>query len=322
MMKPLISCIVGIYNGERFLKQQIESILAQTYSHLEIIIVDDASTDQSYAIALQFASQDPRIKVYKNEYNVGIVPNFLKGTSLASGNYICFCDQDDAWQKDKIQMLHAEFDKHQNATLVYSDLEVCDENLHVIHNSFWKYSKIKPRKGELGSKTLLRNLVPGCSMMFHGKLKPLLVQLPLTAPIMHDHLVFILANHLGSMYYVKRPLLKYRQHASNNIGAYYQTVVNYERIHKELEKKIILLEPIIKINSKKLKRFLAALRDKRWSWLLLDYFMFLRNDTLRDQLLGFFNFLFPKQYEWLKRKIRKNNERKETNPQFSLHNLR
>lgn len=102
---PLISIALCTYNGEKFLEKQLQSILSQTYSNLEVVIVDDQSTDGTEEIVLEFSKADPRIKFFKNPENLGFNKNFEKAISLSKGEYIAISDQDDIWNPEKISML-------------------------------------------------------------------------------------------------------------------------------------------------------------------------------------------------------------------------
>jgi len=98
-----VSVVLGTYNGEAYLREQLDSVLAQTYPFLEIIAIDDGSSDSTVAILKEYAARDTRIKVVVNEQNLGFIRNFEKGCSLATGRWISLCDQDDYWLPDKIK---------------------------------------------------------------------------------------------------------------------------------------------------------------------------------------------------------------------------
>jgi glycosyltransferase involved in cell wall biosynthesis len=108
-IQPLVSVVMCTYNGERFLRAQIGSILTQTYSNLELLIVDDASTDNTVNILEDYRKQDPRIKYFINEKNLGYNKNFEKAILMASGEYIAACDQDDIWAASKIEIMMNEW---------------------------------------------------------------------------------------------------------------------------------------------------------------------------------------------------------------------
>jgi glycosyltransferase involved in cell wall biosynthesis len=105
MQLPLVSIAMCTYNGAKFMAKQLESIINQTYKNLEIVIVDDRSTDDTVAIVEQFAKNDERIKFYQNETNLGFNKNFEKAVNLTTGDYISISDQDDIWLPTKIEDL-------------------------------------------------------------------------------------------------------------------------------------------------------------------------------------------------------------------------
>ena len=98
----LVSVVMTTYNGQEFLGRQLQSILDQTWSNIEIIICDDASSDGTQDIILSFAEKDNRIKYYFNKTNAGVNNNFESGFSKAAGDLIAIADQDDVWKKEKI----------------------------------------------------------------------------------------------------------------------------------------------------------------------------------------------------------------------------
>ena len=102
---PLVSVVLGTYNGEAYLQDQLRSVLAQTYPALEIIAIDDGSRDRTVDILREYAARDPRMRVTVNERNLGFIRNFEKGCRLARGEYIALCDQDDYWFPDKIEKM-------------------------------------------------------------------------------------------------------------------------------------------------------------------------------------------------------------------------
>ncbi len=104
-IRPLVSIVMCTYNGEKFLRAQIDSILSQTYRHLELIIVDDVSTDNTVQITEDFSKTDNRIRYFVNQNNLGYNKNFEKAIGLANGDYIAPCDQDDIWEDTKIEVM-------------------------------------------------------------------------------------------------------------------------------------------------------------------------------------------------------------------------
>ena len=310
--KSLVSVAMAVYNGEKYIKDQIKSILGQTYKNIELIIIDDNSKDRSLEIISDFAKADNRIKVFRNTHNIGVVSNFLKGLSHANGDLICFSDQDDYWLPEKIELLKNMIDKDSSNMLAYSDLEICGDNLSTMHKSFWKASGIRPRKGYVGEAAFLRNIMPGCSVMFRKDIKKILEDIPKPIPCMHDHLVFIVSALSGDIVYSKERLVKYRQHPGNNIGAFYNSTVSNESIINKLEQCINYFECNFEkfrpSNFKRLKTFCGSLRSGGIFLRLscLKYYLFLKKDTLYDKSLGFLECVFPGAYKWLRSKYLKN----------------
>lgn len=122
----LVSIITPLYNGERYIKETIESVQKQTYTDWEMVIVDDGSTDDSQNIVRQMAACDPRIRVYINEKNMGAAATRNQGIQLAQGRYIAFLDSDDLWKSNKLEKQIA-FMTEKNAAFCYSACEVIDE---------------------------------------------------------------------------------------------------------------------------------------------------------------------------------------------------
>ena len=105
---PLVSVVMATYNGERFIGAQLNSILEQTYPNLEVIIVDDGSTDGTANLLKQYAERFNNIRLFFNEQNIGYVRNFEKGMLLAAGEFLALSDQDDIWDKQKLSLLMQE----------------------------------------------------------------------------------------------------------------------------------------------------------------------------------------------------------------------
>src|SRR4051812_10655388 len=117
MICPKVSVVVCTYNGEKFLPQQLNSLISQTYANLEIIISDDHSSDDTVKIAASFQKRDPRIRIHVNESNLGFNKNFEQAFDLSTGDFIAVCDQDDIWKPNKIKDMMSLF--KEETVLVY-----------------------------------------------------------------------------------------------------------------------------------------------------------------------------------------------------------
>ena len=122
----MISIITPNYNCGDYISETIESVLLQTYSNWELIIVDDCSSDDSYKIALDYAKKDSRIKVIRNETNLGTAISRNKALDIAKGDYIAFLDSDDLWEKDKLE-LQLNFMQENNCDFSFSQYDLIDE---------------------------------------------------------------------------------------------------------------------------------------------------------------------------------------------------
>ena len=235
----LISIAMATYNGEKFLSQQLDSILVQTYTNLEIIICDDCSTDATCHILEQYCNMDARIKFFKNEYNLGLVKNFERTFSFCSGEYIALCDQDDIWLPNKIEVL---LQNIKNCDLVHSDAILIDDENSTIQKSFSSYANKDSSKDFLDY--MFSNNVTGCTAMFKKSL--LYDNLPFPNSVhVHDWWLAILAAKKSCIAYVDEPLVLYRQHNNNQIGAtsaYY--IPAYEKRAANLYKHLLLLKTV------------------------------------------------------------------------------
>ena len=302
-MPPLVSIAMAVYNGSRYLEYQVRSIQDQRYSHWELVAVDDASTDDSFQILERMAASDPRIKVYRNKDNIGIVGNFVAALRCSQGQLVCFADQDDVWQGNKLDVLVRLISEDPENMLAYSDLEVCDQALRVTHRSFWKASGIRPRSGAWADFSFLRNIVPGCSMMFRREVRDLLLEVLPKSSFIHDHMAFVLAANRGRIVFSRERLVKYRQHASNNIGAFYPSVADLGRHAEQLRRELGLLRSALRKDFTALDRFLdlSSRKDFFSRVSFLRYYLWLRKDSITDKILGFWECLAPGFYQYCRR---------------------
>lgn len=123
---PLISIVLATYNGTRYLREQLDSVVAQTYPNLEILITDDGSADGTLELLAAYAARHTNIRLLTGQPNVGYIKNFERGCLASRGDFIALCDQDDWWHPQKIEKLYAAIGK---APLIYSDSELGDEHL-------------------------------------------------------------------------------------------------------------------------------------------------------------------------------------------------
>ena len=209
---PDISVVVTTFNGERFLREQLDSILAQTLPPGEIVVVDDGSVDGTMAILEGYATVDPRFRIHRNPENLGYVRNFEKGMRLATGALVALSDQDDVWLPHKLATLRGRLG---DGLIVYSDSELVDEQGRPLGR------RMSDVKNQIGYDSCLMYAVgawaPGHAMLFRRELVEKC--LPFPTLVTHDYWLGFVATCHGAIRYVDEPLVRYRQHRGNAIGA-------------------------------------------------------------------------------------------------------
>ncbi len=208
----LVSIVVATHNGERFLKEQLDSLVQQTYPHIEIIVVDDASSDDTVSILKTYQSRYPHMRFYFNSETIGHVRNFEKGMQLAAGEYIALCDHDDIWMPAKIERLISIIG---DSDLAYCDSELIDDAGKSMKR---KLSDIKNLRGYNSCLPYsIGNSVSGHSCLFHRRL--LQRALPLNESVIHDWWLAFIGALRTEIKYTDEVLVLYRQHDKNLIGA-------------------------------------------------------------------------------------------------------
>ena len=219
----MITVLLAVYNGEKYLSEQIDSILNQTISDIKIVVRDDGSTDSSPQIIDKYLQKHPeRIFVINGEPTGSAAANFGQMLKSVDDDYIMLADQDDVWLPDKAQktldsMLKAENGERDKPVLVHSDLFVTDDNLNIISKSFFDYQRIIPDDLSV-NRLLVQNYVTGCTVMINRALKNKAFPIP-EGVAMHDWWLALTAAAFGSIVTIKTPLIYYRQHSGNQVGA-------------------------------------------------------------------------------------------------------
>ncbi len=193
------------YNGERFLKAQIQSLLQQTWENLEVIISDDCSTDATRTILEKYET-DPRFRITYQPQNLGAIENFELATRQATGEYLAFCDQDDIWLPEKIEKLYNHIG---DSWLAYSDSILIDEDGQSLRKNLSQLRKMRDVKDTRGF--IFSNVVWGHTMLVNKQLIPHV--LPIPAGVPHDIWFAAKATALTGIKYLNAPLTLYRQHS-------------------------------------------------------------------------------------------------------------
>lgn len=220
-----IDILLTTYNGDKYLQEQIDSILNQTYRNWKLIVRDDGSTDNTTKIIEGYRNLIPdRIVVLKDDLgNLGTSNNFAKLLEHSQSDYIMLADQDDIWLPRKIQLTYNKMrhlvEKYGDdmPLLVYTDMKIADANMCVIHDSFWNRIKLDPKRARSLARSLVFNVTSGATIMINRKLRDL--SLPLPADIFfHDSWLGLISTALGKNDYVPEATLLQRIHATNIAG--------------------------------------------------------------------------------------------------------
>lgn len=221
----MIDILLATYNGENYLSQQIDSIITQTCKDWQLLIRDDLSTDNTVNIIKNYARKySDKIRLLEdNKEHLGLVHNFETLLESAQNEFIMFCDQDDIWLPNKIEltlnaMKEAEQASPNTALLIHTDLKVVDEALNPIAESFWKLHRISPERDCRLTKIIYRNIVTGCTVMINKKAKEISMPFPPEVSI-HDWWIAINVAKYGKITHIEAPTVLYRQHTANIIGA-------------------------------------------------------------------------------------------------------
>ncbi len=221
---PSIDVLLATYNGARYLRPQIESILDQEDVSFRILVRDDGSADETPAVIEDYRRTKPdRIIHVSGSDHLGVVGSFASLLREAKAPYAALSDQDDVWVPHKLRTLLGVMrdleSRHGIGTplLVHSDLTVVDETLRERHSSFWRYSGFDPRSTSL-ARLLIKNTVTGCASLVNRALIELALPIP-QAALVHDYWLALVARAAGRVGIVEEPLMAYRQHARNTIGA-------------------------------------------------------------------------------------------------------
>ena len=258
----MIAILLAAYNGEKYLKEQIDSILSQMDRVPEkcgLYVHDDGSTDGTCEILKEFAVSYPgKVELVDGPPQGGSTKNFMYMLGKVDSDYYMFSDQDDVWLPEKIEREYEEIKKLEDfPALVFSDMKVVDEDLKVIDESFYSYSNLNPLRTKL-NELILENVVSGCCMMFNKKLRDMALRYSDLDKIKwHDWWITEIAAAVSGMRtvesnpseyssgtnsgpeiekttisYISDPLMLYRQHGTNAVGA--TEDMSFNRVTKKL----------------------------------------------------------------------------------------
>ena len=228
-----VRILLATYNGEKYIGDMIESILAQDYADWQLVLSDDQSKDATVSILEDYAGKYPdRITHYRSGLHFGNAQgHFLHLLNqFPDAPYIMFCDQDDVWHRNKISATlqkMREIEKPGIPAVVHTDLRVVDGQLQEMHPSFLGYSGLSGERMAL-KQLLVQNVVTGCTMMVNRSLAELAnAHMPAGKILMHDWWLAMVGAAMGTIGFLDQATIDYRQHGNNTVGAKNTKSISY-----------------------------------------------------------------------------------------------
>lgn len=225
MRRMLMSVAMCTYNGADFLPAQLVSIAEQTRTPDELIICDDASTDQTRSLLESFArTSSIPVSLYFSDQNTGSVKNFERAIRLCTGDVIALSDQDDVWHAEKLALIEQEFQRNPAVGLVFSDAELVDESLKPLNRRVWEavgfdaHKQKLIRSGKSLDVLITGWTVTGATMAFRSAYVKLALPIPTNIAMIHDGWIALTIAAVAEVAFIEQPLIKYRQHERQQIG--------------------------------------------------------------------------------------------------------
>ncbi|MBP7807789.1 MAG: glycosyltransferase family 2 protein [Bacteroidia bacterium] len=225
-----IDILLSTFNGEKYLREQLDGIIAQTYTNWKLVIRDDGSDDGTETILKEYCNNYPgKIILAEDGFgNLGYKNSFAKLMLISTADYILFSDQDDYWHPDKIQILLDEMrfkekTEGNKPLLMCCDLAICDEKLNVLEPSYFHYIRFKQNQGQ--QSILLASQLHGCAFLFNRRLLQLCNKI--IHPVNglndflingHDNFLSVVCALTGNIHYINKSLIKHRIHGANSWG--------------------------------------------------------------------------------------------------------
>jgi glycosyltransferase involved in cell wall biosynthesis len=221
-----ISIALCTYNGVRFLDDQLTSLVSQRRQPDEVVVCDDCSTDSSVVLLKEFAAAAPfPVHIHKNTTRVGSTKNFEQAISLCQGDVIALCDQDDIWDAQKLHATAERFVENPNVGIVFTDAEIVDAKANPLGYNLWEtlnFDKtLQARIKSAAAFDILsqRQLVTGATMAFRTEFRDLILPIPLSIALIHDGWIALMISLVAAVDIIDRPMVKYRQHDTQQVGA-------------------------------------------------------------------------------------------------------
>lgn len=306
--KPLVSILLAVYKpNEKWLIEQLISLNEQSYNNLDLLVYDDCPEEPVNEDLLKKYINNFEYRLIRGKINKGSNIAFEELTKIGNGEYFAYCDQDDIWERNKIELMVEKF-KDMEVTLVCSDLSIIDEKGKKTADSITQIRKRHVFKSgyNLAKDLLISNFVTGCAMMVRKEVVQKAI--PFESTLIHDHWIAIIAALEGKIEFINKSLVRYRQHTNNQTGilsdiydkqSYYMKRVDdiYERfkaykvrIGNNEEVKVCLDEHILWLEARKRYAKRISIKDLK---IMIQYIDFHKISILIESVLPFIpDFIF------------------------------
>lgn len=221
----MIDILMATFNGEKFLEEQIRSLLNQTCQDWNLIIRDDGSNNAVISIIEKYTGLFPqKIKCLVDQKGrLGPTLSFAALLDFSNAPYIMLCDQDDIWLPDKIavtigKMLELEKNHPDTPLLVFTDLSTTDESLKITDPSFMSSQRFFPKIIHDSTQLLALNVIAGCTIMINKLSRDFILPIP-SSHIVHDQWIAVNIAHFGKIDFIPKSTILYRQHGNNSVGS-------------------------------------------------------------------------------------------------------
>lgn len=236
-----VDIAMATYNGEKYISEQIDSIINQNYQNWKLYISDDGSMDDTVKIIKNFVSKDNRIELVNTERQGGVIQNFNKALEHTDAEFIVLSDQDDLWPKNRLEMLVTKISNHSGKNqprLIFTDLTLINETGEIIAESFYKENSLNPLQNVERYNLLWNSTVYGCTTIMNRALLDMVLPIPTNAH-MHDQWLAMKAHQNKGLVFFDVPTVLYRQHSENVVGGNKKNIFQKVRDSKSNSKAIL-----------------------------------------------------------------------------------
>lgn len=269
--EKLVAICMSTYNGEKYLEEQLESLFNQTYSNIKIYVRDDGSVDKTKEILEKYKD---KIIIVDSKENLGVTKSFMNLLTIdEDADYYAFCDQDDVWLPNKIEMAVEKLKKSKKEipTMYFTDYDYYDENMNYINRSAIN------KNGPSFKNALVECISLGMNMVINRSLRDILVENKMEKAMYHDWIIYLIASSIGNIIYDRQVSVKYRRHG-NNVSSANQNFIQFQiwRIKqifkkyyfKQVKEQLIEFENIYKEHLKiEDKKVLSLFTKKKYSFI-------------------------------------------------------